>query len=99
MLQQGQLPLNRALPLTPRQKLIREMILQLKTGQIDAGYFRAKFGIEILQEFADAFGSLVEEEFATIQSDEIGLTREGLLRVDSLLPRFFEPEFLNIRYT
>ena len=27
------------------------------------------------------------------------LTREGLLRVDSLLPRFFEPEHRGIRYT
>ena len=31
--------------------------------------------------------------------DELRLTRNGLLRVDSLLPRFFEPEFRSVRYT
>ena len=43
----GELPINRALPITDHQRLIREMILQLKTGHIDAGYFRKKFGEEI----------------------------------------------------
>src|SRR5207253_8077080 len=40
MLEQGELPLNRALPVGPRELLIREMILQLKTGRLDVGYFR-----------------------------------------------------------
>ena len=47
------------LPVTDHQLLIREMILQLKTGQIDAGYFRQKFGEEILTVFRDAYASLV----------------------------------------
>ena len=34
---------------TEHQRLIREMILQLKTGKIDAGYFREKFGVEIAE--------------------------------------------------
>jgi hypothetical protein len=29
----------------------------------------------------------------------VALTRQGLLRVDTLLPRFFRPEHLGIRYT
>ncbi|HWE03692.1 MAG TPA: coproporphyrinogen-III oxidase family protein [Tepidisphaeraceae bacterium] len=98
-LQAGALPINRALPLTERQLLIREMILQLKTGQIDAGYFRKKFGEEILGEFREGFDSLVEEGAATIDGDHVMLSRAGLLRVDTLLPRFFEPQFQNIRYT
>ena len=95
----GKLPINRALPVTERQLLIREMILQLKTGKLDAGYFRGKFATEILDVFRDGFASLVEEDAATIDGDHVLLTREGLLRVDTLLPRFFEPEFQNIRYT
>ena len=98
-IQAGQLPINRALPVTERQLLIREMILQLKTGKLDAGYFRKKFGTEILGVFRDGFASLVEEDAATIDGDHVLLTRDGLLRVDTLLPRFFEPEFQNIRYT
>jgi len=95
----GELPINRALPVTNHQKLIREMILQLKTGQIDAGYFRKKFGEEISTAFAGAFNSLATEGYLTLSGDTIRMTREGLLRVDSLLPRFFESQFQNIRYT
>ena len=39
LLNDDHLPLVRALALTPRQKLIREMILQLKTGALDTEYF------------------------------------------------------------
>ncbi len=93
------MPINRALPVTPHQKLIREMILLLKTGKLDIAYFQQKFNVNILAEFQDAFASLAKEGWADIEPDQIRLTRDGLLRVDSLLPRFFEPEHQNIRYT
>ena len=98
-LDRGELPINRALPVTPHQKLIREMILLMKTGRLSVAYFREKFGVDILREFHEAFGSLVTEGLAEVTCDEIRLTRAGLLRVDSLLPRFFEPEHRNVRYT
>ena len=99
MLDRGELPIHRALPITDHQRLIREMILQIKTGKLNAAYFRKKFGAEIRREFADGFSSLVEEGFAEVHGDDIHLTRAGLLRADSLLPRFFEPEYRGIRYT
>jgi oxygen-independent coproporphyrinogen-3 oxidase len=95
----GDLPINRALPVTPHQRLIREMILQMKTGKLDGGYFRRKFGVEITREFADGFSSLARDGYASVDGDQVRLTREGLLRVDSLLPRFFEEEHRGIRYT
>jgi oxygen-independent coproporphyrinogen III oxidase len=98
-LDQGELPIHRALPVNDHQRLIREMILQLKTGKLDAGYFRNKFGVEITREFRDAWKSLADEGYATIDGDTIRLSRAGLLRVDTLLPRFFEPEHRGIRYT
>jgi oxygen-independent coproporphyrinogen-3 oxidase len=98
-IQLGQLPIHRALPVSQHQLLIREMILLLKTGKLDAAYFRKKFSAEIFDEFREGFDSLVREGVAAITGDEVRLTREGLLRVDTLLPRFFEPEFRNIRYT
>ena len=52
-LEGGELPLYRAMRPTPHQLLVREMILQLKTGQLDAGYFRDKFGVDILDEFRE----------------------------------------------
>jgi oxygen-independent coproporphyrinogen III oxidase len=93
------LPIHRALPVNDHQRLIREMILQLKTGKLDAAYFRDKFGAEITREFRDAWQSLADEGYATIDGDTIRLSRAGLLRVDTLLPRFFEPEHRGIRYT
>jgi oxygen-independent coproporphyrinogen-3 oxidase len=95
----GELPIHRALPTTPRQRLIREMILQLKLGRIDAGYFRGKFGREITADFADVWRGLIDEGFASIDGDDVRLTRQGLLRVDSLLSRFFEEQFQKVRYT
>ena len=47
MLSRDQLPLGRAFPTTPRDRLIREIVLQLKTGRLDAGYFRKKYSIDI----------------------------------------------------
>lgn len=98
-LNRGELPINRALPVSDHQLLIREMILQLKTGHINAAYFRDKFGAEILREFADEYRSLVEEGAALVSGDDIRLTRDGLLKADSLLWRFFEPELRGVRYT
>ena len=35
----------------------------------------------------------------TPDDEVVALSREGLLRVDTLLPRFFLPEHAGIRYT
>ncbi len=98
-LERGELPISRALPITDRQRLIREMILQLKLGRLDADYFRRKFGQPITSTFANAFDALQDDGLLALHGDEILLNRAGLLRVDSLLPRFFEPDFQNVRYT
>ncbi len=98
-LDRGELPIGRALPVTSHQRLIRELVLQLKTGRLDAGYFREKFDAEIATTFSDAFASLVSDGMAEVDRDYVRLTRRGLLCVDALVPRFFEPEFQNTRYT
>jgi oxygen-independent coproporphyrinogen-3 oxidase len=99
LLEQGELPLGRALPVKPRELQIREMILQLKTGRLDDEYFRRKFGVDVREEFADGFGQLAERGFLTIEGNRVELTREGLLQVDRLLPTFFLPEHQGARYT
>jgi len=95
----GQLPIARALATTPLQQLIRQMILQLKLGRIDARYFQDQFGINIQRQFAEAFASLIDEGWAAVDGPLLSLTRQGLLRVDSLLPRFYEPQYRHVRYT
>lgn len=98
-LERGELPLYRGLRPTSHQLLVREMILQLKTGQLDASYFRRKFGVEILDDWRDAWQEYADDGYLTISGDQISLTRAGLLRVDGLLPAFFEPEHQGVRYT
>jgi oxygen-independent coproporphyrinogen-3 oxidase len=99
LLDKGELPLGRALPVQPHQLRIREMILQLKTGRLNVAYFRDKFGTDILDEFGDGFSKLAGEGFLTLGDDRVELTRQGFLQVDRLLPAFFEPQHRNTRYT
>ena len=95
----GKLPLSRALRLSDRERLIRELVLQMKLGRLDASYFREKFGASILEDFAAPFTALRDEGYLDWNKDRIELTSEGLLRVDSLLPEFFLPQHRGARYT
>jgi oxygen-independent coproporphyrinogen III oxidase len=99
LLERNRLPLYRAMRPTPHQSLIREMILLLKRGYLDAGYFRRKFGVEILDEWRDEWLSHQGDGMLTVSGDRIELTRQGLLHADALLPAFFEPEHRGVRYT
>ncbi|MFN7948709.1 MAG: coproporphyrinogen-III oxidase family protein [Blastocatellia bacterium] len=98
LLENGQLPLWRALALTPKQRLIREMILQLKTGRIETEYFNQKFGVDVWQEFEPVYERLNEAQMLRRDDGAIALTRRGLLQVDHFLPEFFEPELKTVRY-
>jgi len=98
-LDRGELPLARAYPTTPRERLVREMILQLKLGRIGEGYFADKFGVRILDEFAEPFARLEREGMLRLPGDGVELTREGLLQVDFLLPSFYDQPFVGGRYT
>jgi oxygen-independent coproporphyrinogen-3 oxidase len=99
MLDRDELPLGRALPVKPRELLIREMILQLKTGRLDFRYFQNKFQVDPWKTFAAGFGELAEGGFLTRAAEGVELTRAGLLQIDRLLPTFFEPAYRGARYT
>jgi oxygen-independent coproporphyrinogen-3 oxidase len=98
-LNRGELPLGRALPVTPRERLIREMILQLKTGRIETPYFKDKFGTDVLTEFRPAFEKLQGEGWLTIEPTAARLTPAGLLQIERHLPTFFDPQYRGTRYT
>jgi oxygen-independent coproporphyrinogen-3 oxidase len=96
----GELPLGRAYRPTPEERMRRELILQLKKGRLDPAYFQAKYGTDIIRHFADQWSSLRSDGYlAQADASGVRLTREGFGRVDSLLPRFFLPQHVNIRYT
>jgi oxygen-independent coproporphyrinogen-3 oxidase len=98
-LQRGELPLVRGMKPTPHQLLVREMILQLKTGGLEVAYFRDKFGVDIVDHWRDAWQQFRDEGYLDFNDAEVTLTRAGLLRVDALLPAFFEAEHRGVRYT
>jgi len=99
ILEENRLPLGRAMKPTEHQLLVREVILQLKRGYLDAGYFREKFGVDIFEQWPDVWQQHTDDEMLTIDGDRIELTRRGLLHADALLPPFFEPEHQGVRYT
>lgn len=96
---EGRLPLGRAYTPTPKQALIRELILLLKRGFLELEYFQDKFGVDIWSEYADVFAGYESEGYLARNGNRIELTTAGLLRVDGLLPAFFEPEHQGVRYT
>lgn len=95
----GQLPINRALRPSNHQLLVRELVLQMKEGQIRAEPFRQKFGVDIFQEFGDTFDRQQAKGYLKRDPAGVELTRKGLLQVDTLLPEYFEPEHREVRYT
>lgn len=98
-LAERRLPISRGLAITDRERLTREMILQLKLGTLTLPYFRDKFGVDVLAEFAPAWQQLEDEGKLRLGSDEVTLTRPGLLDVDRLLPSFYDERYRNARYT
>ncbi len=96
---EGHLPLGRGYVPTKHQLLVREMILLLKRGYLNIGYFREKYGVDIFQQWSDAWQTYIDNEYITIDGDTIRLSRAGLLRADALLPVFFEDEHQGVRYT
>ncbi len=95
----NKLPLKRAFVTSLEERLTREMILQLKLGRINVGYFREKFGENIIGRFWDAYRKLQDEGMLTFDETEVRLTTAGLLCVDQLLPEFYAEHYRNARYT
>lgn len=99
LLERGELPLGRAFVPTTHQRLIRELVLQLKRGFLEVDYFHKKFGVNIIQQWAEVWQHYAEEGLLSYDENRVELAMPGLLRVDSMLPAFFEEEFRGVRYT
>ncbi len=94
----GELPIRRALRLSDEELLIREFILQLKLGALETGYFRSKFGADVRALFAAPLEEHRRAGYLRFANGRIETTREGLMRVDTLLPAFFLERHQNARY-
>ncbi len=98
-LQAGEIPFGRAFPTTARDRLVRELVLLLKTGHLDVAYFREKHGVDIREAFRPALEKLVAGGWLVITGESIDCTRDGLIQIDRHLPSFFDPQFVSSRYT
>ena len=83
------MPVKRAFRTNEEERRIREFILQMKLGRVQADYFRNKFEINILERFSRPLEELTEEGLLKVADDAILLSRDGLLCVDNLLHDFF----------
>ncbi|MFP6649237.1 MAG: coproporphyrinogen-III oxidase family protein, partial [Pirellulaceae bacterium] len=61
LLNDDRLPLGRGNCPSTDQLLIREMILQLKKGYLDTGYFQDKFSVDILQKWESTWSGYEQE--------------------------------------
>jgi oxygen-independent coproporphyrinogen-3 oxidase len=99
------LPLARAFETERSDLLRRELILQMKLGRVEAEPFRRRFGVDVLERFApallrlEAAGALQVTRGNGDGGGRIELTREGLLRVDTLLPELYDERYRGGRYT
>ena len=99
LMEEGKLPLGRALKPTPHQALVREMILQPQTRLPRRWILKNKFDVDITEHWKEQYQQHAENGMLNVTPDRIELTRKGFLHADALLPVFFEAEHQGIRYT
>ncbi len=95
----GVLPVLRAHCLHSDERMVREFILQLKLGQVDAAPFRTKFGTDILERFRSPLRYYAERGWLSLDATGVRVTREGLLRIDRVLPAFYLSGHRGVRYS
>ena len=99
-LENDQLPFGRAYRTTLEERFVRELILQTKLGRLGFEYFRQKFGIDPAERFGHIYSALLAEGMVeSVDAHGFVLSRQGLLQVDALLPRFYAETYRNARYT
>ena len=97
-LNQGELPIYRALTPTSEESMIRELILQWKLGHVSPAYFQSKFGVDIRTRFKPAWDKMHNWGYLAENGKDLRLNREGLLHADRLVHEFFLPEHRDKRY-
>src|SRR5690606_20542485 len=94
----GRFPIQRAHVLTSDERMVREFVLQMKLGGVRRSDFRAKFAVDVVERFARPLAELAERQWLTVNEDSVRPTREGRLRVDEFLSKFYLPEHREVSY-
>jgi oxygen-independent coproporphyrinogen-3 oxidase len=99
----SQFPIHRAFETDAEERMIRELILQLKLGRVSQSYFLNKFGISLSEKFGEQIAFLksrgLMNELADGSGDWLTLDRQALLKVDVIVHAFFLPRHRSPRYT
>jgi len=98
-IEQGELPISRAMATTEEERMIRELILQLKLGRVSRSYFSTKFHVDLDERFSQEWDDLGRKGLLQSDGDWLILSRDALLKVDTLLHAFFLPQHKHARYT
>jgi oxygen-independent coproporphyrinogen-3 oxidase len=97
--EEGRLPIKRAHALNKSDRLVREFILQLKLGRVECAPFHEKFGLHLKDVFEQPLNELQQQGLLNVDDRGVALTRAGLLRVDRMLPEFYDTRYAKTRYT
>lgn len=98
-LDESRLPFGRAYALSEDECAVREMVLQLKLGRVERGWFRAKYGVDVLERFAEPLQRFSALGWLRTNDTVIELTPEGVPRADRMLPAFYNERHRTTRYS
>lgn len=88
----------RACRLSDDERMVREFVLQLKLGGVRTADFQRKFGVDVTDYFAAPLSECENRNWLKVDARGVSLTRDGLLRVDRLIPGFYLPQHRNKAY-
>jgi len=95
----GRLPLWRGYAMSGEERLVRELVLQLKLGRVELTPLRRRWSIDPQRRFSASLAALSSQGLLNVEDDAIVLTREGLLQADDLLESFYLPRHRGLRYS
>jgi oxygen-independent coproporphyrinogen-3 oxidase len=81
-IESGHFAINRGHKLTCKDKMVRTALLGMKLMKLDLNQYAAAFGYRLEKLCAPVVNELLENGFITLTSDELAMTRKGILHGD-----------------
>ncbi len=81
-IESGRFAVNRGHKLTCKDKMVRTALLGMKLMKLDLNHYATTFGYRLEKLCAPVINELLENDFITLTSDELMMTRKGILHGD-----------------
>ncbi|MCE2026809.1 coproporphyrinogen-III oxidase family protein [Sessilibacter corallicola] len=81
-IENAELPIDRGMHLNSREIIARDIVLGMKTSQIDLIAFQQKHGIELASPKNEMLHLLIKKGFLTIENNVLKLTEQGVMYGD-----------------